>query len=165
MKTLFFFPVLILFFSCVTRYKGNGPYDKPIKSSSTEVEGITFFTAKLSQKEQTDKVIFEFGGIVQVTGELKKNDQFLRDEHSKYLIQLLDGKGRPLKDFYIHDVLNPSGELYHENGKIEHIELSFPDQEVVFRFKTISERIEKFVVFELDSIGKEHFVQVIDCNY
>jgi hypothetical protein len=165
MKILFSLLLLISSFSCVTRYKGDRPYEKLVKSRSTEVEGITFFTVKLSQKDATDKAFFEFGGIVRVTGELKENDPFPRTEHSNYLIQLLDGKGRPLKDFYLEDLLNTSGELFHENGEIEHIELSFQEREVVFRFKTISERIEKFIVFELDSAGKEHFIQVVECNY
>lgn len=157
--------VLLILTSCAERYRSEVSFRHVKKSSSTEVEGITFFTVKLSQKEMTDKANFEFGGIVQVTGELKENDRFLLSEHSRYLIQLLNRKGRPLKDFYIEDLLNTSGELFHENGEIEHVELSFPDREVVFRFRTISERIEKFIVFELDSVGKPNFIQVVDCNY
>lgn len=164
MKALSVFLFAAVVLSCAVKYRGNGPYKEVLESHSTPKPGISFLTVTLKRIENKPAEI-SFNTYQEVAGEIKLTDEFEKKPESKYLVQLLDEKGKPLRDFYLYDVLLNHGEVFYEDGEIVSFEEELTDKEVVLRFNSIEEKFERIVLFELDSTGKEHFAQVIDCNY
>jgi len=164
MKSVFFLFFILAFGACATKYRGNGPYDKFLEGTSTKKTGITFLTIKLYQNTDKGSQI-QFSSKLEVEGELKETYEYLNEKESKYVVQLLDIKGRPLKDFYLDDVLNPRAEVFNENGEIKSFQQHLSETEIVLRFNSIEQSIDRIVLFEIDSIArKEHFIGITNCK-
>ncbi len=149
--------------ACATGYKGNGPYKKVLESNSTSKEGIVFLSLLL-KSDSNERLFVSYNTKIVAIGSIKETDEYSKKEDSRFLVQLLDAENRPLKDFYIEDVLNPVGEVLLENGSFEKFKNKLNEKEIFLRFNAIEEQISRAVLFELDSLGKEHFIGITDCK-
>ena len=163
MKFVFSLFFILAICACATKYKGDGPYKRTLESSSTTKDGIVFLSLLLNS-DSTAKLSINYNTKILAVGSVKETDEYSKKDDSRFLIQLLDKKNHPLKDFYIDDVLNPIGEVILENGNFEKFKNNLNETEIFLRFNAIEEPISKVVLFELDSLGKERFVDVTNCK-